>query len=136
MNHYIDGCGQLIITVDKQEKQHLVESSVEDAFDTDDFMLDFFESLLANSALQWISPAQSGDLTDAPMLAILGEPIPGPENPSDGEAQGMIHVGRWDDKSWYEPILKRWAFMSYQVKSPQRELMERGFCTWEGDELK
>jgi hypothetical protein len=31
--------------------------------------------------------------------------------------------------------LKRWAFISYQVRSPQRDLADDDECVWDGGDL-
>lgn len=84
---------------------------------------DALEHLIGNSELEWINPADTGDLTDAPMLGILGEPQPSKIGP-----HGSTLAGCWGNplEAHYYPIQKRWAYMSYEVKDPLEELKEKG----------
>ncbi len=65
--------------------------------------------------------------------------MPGPDDTEAALGTGLVHVGCWSHEGWlrqmYQPVLKRWAFMSYQVTSPQRELAETGECVWDGGDL-
>ena len=103
MTHYFRG-KKLILTVDAEERQELQEQkeSNED-FDSDDFMIDFLEPLTCNSDLDWISPEETGDLTDAPMLGIRDEE---------------------------DNVVDRWAFMSYETRSVQQTLLTFGTATF------
>ena len=51
----------------------------------------------------------------------------------------LYHVGRWTHegrlRQMYQPVLKRWAFLAYQVRSPQRDLADDGVCVWQGGDL-
>ena len=98
--HYEIVDDNLAIFVTPDEKASLLESWENDpSFNSDAFMYEWFEDLIANSELQWLSAEQTGDLTDAPILGI------------------------WDDS---ENVLERWAFMGHQVTSPQLELANQG----------
>jgi hypothetical protein len=104
-------------------------------FDSDQTMHDVLEPLVTTAAFEWIDPSVTGDLTSAPMLAILGDEQPGPD--ADGIlGTGLVPVGRWNHRGklrcMYQPVLERYAFMSYQVTSPQRELAESGRCEFQG----
>ena len=59
--------------------------------------IDVLDRLIANSELDWVSPSETGDLTDAPMLGIRGE-------------DGMV--------------IERWAYMAYEVKSFLDDLID------------
>lgn len=83
------------------------------------------ESLIANSELQWINPADTGDLTEAPMLGILGNIQSKKTGPF-----GAVHVGLWDNTEWYQPVLMRWAFMRYQIEDPLEVLRASGSLTF------
>lgn len=146
MRWRIDDHDRLVITVSKREQRSLQGAKRRDqrgqcdpAFDSDDFTHDLLEPMVTNSELDWLSEGCTDDLTSAPMLALLGEEMPGPDDPQDATGMGLIHVGRWTHegrlRQMYQPVLKRWAFMSYQVTSPQRELAESGKCTWDGGDL-
>lgn len=111
MSAYRIELNKLVMSADADEQKLLRDLYEEDPdrFDTDDFMYDYFEDYVTNRGLQWSSASETGDLTDAPILAIF-----------DGET---------------ERIVQRWAFMDYQVTTPQRQLMERGEAAWEGGNL-
>jgi len=87
---------RLVITVDDGERAEL---SALDDIQSDVAMWDFLEPLVCNSDLDWISPAETGDLTDAPMLGRRNE---------SGE------------------VMERWAFMDYQVRSPLEDFLSSG----------
>lgn len=91
---------RLTITVDDAERAELRNT---EAIEYDDTMTDFFERLTANSELDWINPAETGDLTDAPMLGIR-----------DYDGQAAF------------PVLERWAWMDYQVQSLLVQLRDHG----------
>jgi hypothetical protein len=105
MDHFIEtfkGKGSnLVITVDADEQTELKElrEDEESFFHSDQTMHDQLEPLTCNSELNFVDPADTGDLTDAPMLGILDE----------------------DDK-----IVNRWAFMDYQVRSLLDDLADKG----------
>lgn len=83
------------------------------------------ESLLANSELQWIDPANTGDLTDAPMLGITGE-----EQREESGPYGAIHTGGDEHGPRFSPILERWAFMPYALRSFLEDLADTGEATF------
>ena len=86
---------QLTITVNESERNELTQM---DHIQSDKALYDFFEYLIANSELQWISPEETGDLTDAPMLGIKNEK---------------------------DIVEERWAFMDYMLRSPLEDLKEK-----------
>lgn len=146
MKWRIDDHGRLIISVTKKEQRSLQAAQRRDqrnqcdpAFDSDAFMHELFESMTSNDGYVWLPEGCTDDLTGAPMLGILGSEMPGPDDLQDATGMGLVHVGRWTHegrlRAMYAPVLKRWAFMSYQVSSPQRELAESGVSTWEGGDL-
>lgn len=112
---------KLTIFIDEDEQKELFELKVElgDDFGSDRQMYDFLEPLVCNSELDWVSPEITGDLTDAPMLAIFGDDEPG--NASDGS--GYRPTGFDGKTNIRQPVLFRWAFMDYQVKSMLDELL-------------
>lgn len=79
------------------------------------------ESLLANSELQWINPADTGDLTDAPMLGILGD-----EQREESGPYGCVQCGHDEHGPWFQPILERWAFMDYCLRTFLDDLVDGG----------
>jgi len=98
---------ELVITADADDRKHLAELAAEDdeqgcgPFGTDAMMIDQLGDLLANSEFDWVNPSETGDLTDAPMLGIREE---------DGS------------------VIKRWAFMDYQVRCVMEDLLDKGEC--------
>jgi hypothetical protein len=92
---------RLTIHADPDDQEWLAEIKADDPDElgTSKSEGEILESLICNSELEWIDPADTGDLTDAPMLGIRG-----------------------DD----ETILERWAFMSYQVRSFCDDLLTTG----------
>jgi hypothetical protein len=81
------------------------------------------EHLLSSSDLCWIDPSICGDLTDAPMLAILDYP----ELPVEAlPGRGYVDCGYWDGKHWSYRVARRWGWMDYAVKDLLEELKEQG----------
>jgi len=96
----------LVITADADDQKHLraqweEEVAGDDSIGHDAFMYDQLGDLLANSEYDWVNPEECGDLTSAPMLGIREE---------DGS------------------VIKRWAFMDYQVRCVMEDLMDKGQC--------
>lgn len=88
-----------------------------------------FESMLSNSELQWVTGQTSGDLTDAPMLGILGYEVPDTANIFDeikSNSFGMVQCGQNGLRKYFQPILERWAYMNYAVRSPLEDLRDTG----------
>jgi hypothetical protein len=68
------------------------------------------------------------------MLGILDEEIIKPEegderDPSFGEILSSVEDG---GQEWVRPIIARWAYMDYQIKSFLEDLLKTGECVWEG----
>lgn len=103
MQHQINNDNNLLIILDEEEMKALLEESREnDSFKTNDFMYDLFEPLICNSDLEWLSPEQTGDLTDAPILGVT-DPVT-------------------------NTVVERWAFMSYETTSPQEQMLDSGMA--------
>jgi hypothetical protein len=100
MNYERNG-RNLVITVDSEDQKILrkIRDEAPDEFRSDNTLYECFEELICNSELQWVDPADTGDLTSAPMLGVLDES---------------------------EEIVERWAFMDYQVRSPLEDLADSG----------
>src|SRR5437868_6992290 len=89
----------LRIIADESERANLRELKQGDNwFDLARAEGEALEHLVCNSELEWVNPADTGDLTDAPMLGIMS-----------------------GDK-----ILARWAYMDYQVRTFLDDLIDRG----------
>jgi hypothetical protein len=128
ISHSIEPNGELRLVADSVARQTLKEMKEEQPdFDSDAVMYDVLEGIVANSELEWIQPEWVGALTSAPMLGITGEPRPMKEGERGGVGMGSVNVvGNWDNQTWVSDVLKAWAFMNYQVTSPQQELLEKG----------
>jgi hypothetical protein len=95
---------KLIIQIEESEMLHLQKMGDElDDFGTIQQEIDFLDPLICNSELDWIDPAECGDLTEAPMLGILDE---------EGN------------------VIERWAYMDYQVRSFLNDLADDGFAVF------
>lgn len=139
MKWHMDEPDRLVITVSKKEQRSLkVAQRRDQSFDSDRFMQELLEPIMTNS-FTWLPDGCTDDLTSAPMLGILGDKMPGPDDTQDAIGMGLVHVGCWHHqgqlRQMYQPVLRRWAFMDYAVNSPQRELAETGECTWHGGDL-
>lgn len=127
MTHKIsDDRKTLTISVDETERQELrdIQQCGGDC-QCDVSMYDFLEPIVCNSELEWINPADTGDLTDAPMLGIYGE-----EKPFEHEDATIPH--RISGPNLIQPILERWAFMDYQVRSVLEDLRDKGEAVFIG----
>lgn len=78
---------------------------------------EFFEPVIANSELDWIDPAETGDLTAAPMIGIRG-----PEVAVEKGQEPFRITSMNNGQAYYEPVLERWAYMSYAVRDPMEEI--------------
>jgi hypothetical protein len=76
-----------------------------DQFGTIQSEIEALDSLIANSELDWIDPAECGDLTDAPILGIR-------------DVDGVP--------------LERWGFMNYQVRTFLGDLIDDGRAVFTG----
>jgi len=121
---------RLILSVDATEQAVLreIHDDNPDEFDRDHVMHDILENLVTNDSFYWIDAGSTGDLTDAPMLALLGDE----ERGEYAECSGLWHCGCYAGQAIYQPVLYRWAFMDYALSTPQRELMETGRAIWDG----
>jgi hypothetical protein len=146
MKWHLDEHGRLVISVTKREQRALQAEQRRDEqgrcdppFESDAFLHGLLEPMTANGAFTRLPDGCTDDLTNAPMLGVIGAEMPGPDDPQDAIGMGLVHVGRWTHegrfRAMYSPVLKRWAFMNYQVTTPQRELAETGSCIWEGGDL-
>ena len=79
------------------------------------------EILIANSELQWLEPSDTGGLTDAPILGVIGEETREKTGPF-----GAVHVGGDEKGPIFSPILERWGYMDYAVRSFLEDLAETG----------
>jgi hypothetical protein len=109
----LKGALRISITCKEQRELRAIMRESENP-DSDYLMHEYMEQLTCNSDYDWIDPAWTGDLTDAPMLGHFGEEKELPE----GADQVYYHVtGAWDGKIWHEPVTHRWAWMGYETES-------------------
>ena len=124
MKYEITKHGDLEISTSYAEQHDLQKAMKEDeTFQTDDFMYNLFESLVANSELTWIAPEDIGALTDAPILGICGRDRTWDGKESLTYTRTVGHSGKYPI---IQTIEKAWAFMDYQVRSVQQDLAEQG----------
>lgn len=127
MNYTIsDDRKQLTITATPDERAILHR---DEDIQSDAAMRDWLEPLTRNSELEWINPDETGDLTSAPMLGILGED----ETASHlhkhyyaPEFYGWRHSGFNGEEATGQRILERWAYSPYQVRSVLEDLRDNG----------
>lgn len=113
---------KLTITAGPAERGYIAYLESPDA---DVTLFGMFDALLSNSEYQWIKPHETGDLTSAPMLGILGE-----EDVFTKKDSTIPH--RITGPGLFRPILGRWAFMDYQVKSVLGTLRDEGEAVFIG----
>ena len=141
MQHHVsDDRTKLTFTIDESEQaliRELIEENAEDPdyIRRDNTMYDWFEGIMCNSELSWTSSDLTGDLTYAPMICIFGDTMALPKGLKKWDLlQGTRLSGCWDDTIWVDPILERWAYMNYAVRSPMEDLLEYGKTTFVGGE--
>jgi hypothetical protein len=110
---------------DTEEQDHLKTLRDEDEnWGTTWMECEILEGMLANCGLQWVNPCDTGDLTDAPLLGELDSE----ENQSRIQRgpHGAVCVGRDEGGNWYCPILERWGYPSYALRSFLEDLADTG----------
>lgn len=120
---------RLTIYANTGERSDLMRQTGTSGIQSYEAMYDWFESLIATTELEWIPEGTTDDLTSAPMLGILGE-----EGNKDHtvflENHGLIDTGCDGYWALARPILERWAFMDYQVRSVLEDLRDKGECVF------
>ena len=114
--------GTLALTADdaaRKEIRELIESELHCGWRW--MEVEALDCLTSNSELQWVNPADTGDLTDAPMLGVIGEETREKTGPF-----GAVCVGGDGKGPIFSPILERWGFMQYETRSFLEDLMETG----------
>lgn len=113
----------LTLTADAGERANLRDLG--ESIHQDATLHDMLEHITCNSDLEWVYPDETGDLTDAPMLGILGE-----EGVKDITVflpnHGLRETARDGRNTYARPILERWGFMSYAVRSLLQDLRDTG----------
>ena len=118
---------RLTLIASDAERAELMDARDEspETWGTTQLEVEVLENLLANSEIQGINPDDTGDLTCAPMLGILGE-----EQRQQSGPYGAVHCGGDEHGPWFQPIMERWAFMDYQVRSFLDDLANHGTATF------
>ena len=117
--------GTLILTADEEtrkEIRELVEDEREKGWQW--LEVEALDWLTSNSELQWVTALDTGDMTDAPMLGIVASEDE--ETRENRGPFGAVYVGRDKKGPIYAPILERWGFMDYAVRSFLEDLMNAG----------
>ena len=119
---------QLILLLDGEERESLRELLEDRHRGWLEVEAEFMADYLANCELDWVDPADTGDLTAAPMLGITGgdDDVIGESDPLPENCYGRQLVGAWDGQQRYVPILERWGFMSYALRSFLSDLAADG----------
>jgi len=136
--------GRLILTIDEIGQQQLQAWRRRDELDEENDFDDFSETwgtadaevallecLVCNSELTWIHPEDTGDLTDAPLLGVWGQEI-SEEELGTVACYGHTWCGCWEGgPSWkhqrfYNPIIERWGFAPYGLRSFMDDLADTG----------
>lgn len=130
MTHEVLPNGDLKISVDDTERQNIRLLFGDRRFDTDGFLFDILENWMDRTGIEWSAPWEIGALTDAPCLAEWGEDRPLRRDEQVGHGNRII--GRTPEgATLVQDPVRAWAFMDYQVRSAQRDLMDKGFCIFQ-----
>lgn len=121
MKYEIAPSGRLVISVEPKEAIELRQRRKHepDKWVTHDMEVEVLEPLIANSELDWIPEGATQDLTNAPMLGIMDNA-----------------EGKWPElffgMAYERPIIARWAYMNYAVRSFLDDLADKAETVWEG----
>lgn len=140
MQYHIDNNKNLVITADDEDRK-ILQAFKDDLegqdlnFVSNDALYDALEHLTCNSELSWSDALSIAALTDAPVLAIFGEneedifasgEFTPPSFKNNQRCVGYRITGSNGETIEGEKILQAWAYMDYQVRSPQEDLLEYG----------
>ena len=120
---------RLTITIDEKERAALREI---EEIQSDKALHEFLEPLICNSEFDWVSAANTGDLTDAPMLGILSAPEFKRHNLATMQNHKNIIVSCDTQGLMVSRVLERWAYMDYQVRSALEDLRDNGNAVFIG----
>jgi hypothetical protein len=126
---------QLILSVDSDTQKQLVElrddeEKLREVFTSDLIWgtticeCEILEQMIANSELQFLDAADTSDLTGAPILGIYDLE----ENKSRVQSgpHGASHIGGDTGGAWYLPIVERWGYPNYQIRTFLDDLADKG----------
>lgn len=109
------------------------------AIDSSDYLSELLHEATTEygDSLELLCDGETSDMTSAPMLGILGDEEKVELPPRGERIDGFRLCGCYDDPfgvtcNWGRPILKRWAFMRYQITSIARDLVDYGYVVMEG----
>lgn len=111
--------------------------------DTQGSMREMLSSLVKFRWL-WSEPHITGDLTGAPIIAAIDDPVYSKDlDYTDQDSMTnscMIYAGSRTQLGntchFYHPIRARWAHANYQIESVQKELLRTGSCLFVGDSYR
>src|SRR5437667_11778580 len=100
MRWRIDDHGRLIISITRREQRSLQSAQRRDEmgqceppFGSDAFMHDLLEPMVTSDEFTWLPEGCTDDLTGAPMLGVLGDDMPGHDEPQDAVRMALAQVG-------------------------------------------
>lgn len=127
---YNDDALIIYCTREKQMELLAFRTAEPDVFCTDRALSDELEEITCNSELDWIDPMDTGDLTDAPLLGVLGEgpPVVLEKIPPH---LGEVCVDWTEEGELFLPIERRWGYAPYQIRSPLDDLADKGRAIFE-----
>jgi len=122
----------LVASPEDREMLRLTWETNPGYFGTSAHECEFMDNYLANCELSWIDPADTGDMTDAPMLGLVGEPVPLEALPASRYGEEMCGFTCEGARSvqLYAPILKRWVYKHYAMRSFLTDLADTGEATF------
>jgi hypothetical protein len=133
---------RLAINDDGRDMLRAWQGENPEEWDSESNMRELFRACpiyLEGEELQECSSSDTGDLTSAPMLAILS---PSLQHFGESEWVGFParHVGRLrvygEPFRVYRPIIAYWAFMAYAVRSPLADMLECGYSDWQAGHVR
>lgn len=124
MNYSISPDRRLLtITADADERAEL--AALGESIHSDSTLHDSLEHITCNSELEWVFPYETGDLTDAPMLGIFGEEGL-KEHTVFAPNHGLRDTGFNGHNTTAVPIVERWAYIGYELRSFLEVLRDEG----------
>ena len=119
------------VAAEEQKLLRLLSEEDPDGFCSDNTMYEWFEGLTCNSDLYWIPEDVTDDLTSAPMLGIESREMTEQQiKEASIQYYGLIDAGFCDGAQQYLPVLERWAYEPYQIRSPLQDLRDHGCCVF------
>jgi hypothetical protein len=103
--------GDLLLSVDSKTQMMLqvIKGIDPIAFATSVTQFDIFGWFITNTEYSWITPEEIDAFTDAPILGIKGS-------------------------NEYGDVIRAWAFMDFESRSPQDDLADKGRVRFTGND--